>query len=103
MRLTNIGVARALGWNLERRQAAPLPRFTTSFDATLAEIKIRGLGWRVDAVHSGQAVVAQVFAKDFRGFTDGRFSTASADTEELALCLALVGFLKSEKEQRSEN
>ncbi len=114
MKLTNINMARALGWTWEKvgqgkdkpvltlrrkpgvdikfRDFDKLPNWTESLDAIVAEIEARELPWKLDARDT--PFVAQVFAADFKGFADTRFSTARGDTAARALCAALLAYLK---------
>ena len=51
--MTNNQIAKSLGWNLEQRQAGPLPHFTTSLDAIVAEARAlgkQGLEWVIQHI-----------------------------------------------------
>lgn len=100
MKLTDEKVAKALGWTYDgtwsypwkrptttQRQFRP-PHFTTSLDAIVAEVEARGLEWGVcnGGSTGGTAAVGKPGAP--------LPSNALGETPALALCAALLAFLK---------
>lgn len=106
MKLTNASVAKALGYRMTRGgqhtifswwtptgMQCQLPAFTTSLDAIVGEIEARGLTYELEAYNDSvngprarvgrKTVVWQVWK-----------------TAPLALCQALLEFLKSERSRK---
>jgi len=110
MKLTNETVAKALGWKLTHRQtkaacgwtspsgelsygtSSSWPKWTTSLDAIVAEIEARKLRWTVhNSIGPYYAFVGKW------GSGDMRQMNAPHATAPLALCAALLAYLKSTK------
>ena len=107
MKLTDEKVAEALGYFLTTKGGVPsirkrtadnkwdrgsslrLPAFTTSLDAIVAEIEARGLAWFVQNNASEEGVNEEYFAE-----VDNQRFSAHASSAPLALCAALLQFLK---------
>lgn len=112
MKLTDEKVAKALGYFVTTKGGVPaickrtadnkwdrgsslrLPAFTTSLDAIVAEIEVRGLAWRVYGSRPNAANVRQYGA--WIPFDDGSGNHANGDdaTDAAALCQALLAYLK---------
>ena len=109
MKLTKETVAKALGWKISRpgeyfhhhgyrfRVKDPfgagvnyIPDFTTSLEAIVAEIEARGLYWAVERLSLKQG--------RFKATVDltPKYDSACEKTAPLALCAALLSYLKSE-------
>ena len=100
--LTDAQVAKALGWKykgsnpygIDRWQmpgaklviTRTAPRFTTSLDAIAAEVDARGLFWE-----AGRGTQARIFEKPD---AFGLLATGKGPTAPLALCRALLAYLK---------
>lgn len=102
MKLTDEKVARAIGWFKMRQGKAygwgsvntgmelhkTVPAFTTSLDAIVAEIEARGLRWQMTAE------TAKGWAEAYVGRYLSSAQTAKEKTPALALCAALLAYLK---------
>lgn len=109
MKMTDESVAKALGWKSQRQRTVlrwwkpgedqsfdasyGLPRFTTSLDAIVAEIEARGLQWEAHNTMIGKGQAWAAVAKE--GYWDDtKTKDIEADTAPLALCAALLAYLK---------
>lgn len=107
-RLTDEQVAKALGWvckyphrlnNAGWRKPGDvglhrLPFFTTSLDAIVAEVEARGLKWAVANLDQKRKPLAWV-----RKFHSNQAEARSL-TPALALCAALLAYLKENPDAR---
>jgi hypothetical protein len=104
-KLTDEMVAKACGWKrimgrsaiyhpdrMNNLQAIQCPPFTTSLDAIVAEIEARGLRWSVEL----NPAINEPTLGDYNAWITGDKleSEAEAKAAPLALCAALLEFLK---------
>jgi len=110
-KITDESVAEALGWKQfddghrgrwcshprHKNKAIgvwPWPAFTTSLDAIVSEIEARGLtkglgdGWSVNSGYNGK------LGAGYRAYLANGNYTGWADTAPLALCQALLNYLR---------
>jgi len=77
----------------DRGHSLRLPAFTTSLDAITAEVKSRGLAYKIQTSSIGPIAAASVFP-----FGNGKQSEAEGFGAPLALCQALCKYLSAEGE-----
>ena len=77
---------------------ADLPRYTTDLNLITAEIEARGLYWEVGpTVRQGKRFCSYSAKLEPSGSTPGKAVRCAAKTASLALCMALLAYLKERR------